>query len=271
MRGKSGGAVRGRFRNSALRFTVSSQARTDWSKRQNFGAFAALMEVMKLLRLGLLAFGLLLVASLHAGTRETAFQAQAMLGLGVWSRVLLIENENVGRGSRYPAEFHGLVVAFEGILWLYTEFDGTQTLSLYGGRLAADQADLAPLLRAVEPGLGRFEEVTESPPVKLGEESPPYACFLASVARWQQLQREPVPPTRARLLAYYPRDERQGYMVLEYWREGRRFVFDPDSPGADRVMSLRLGEDPLKVARALFRSGDRNRPVRVRHLDLGGT
>ena len=215
-----------------------------------------------------MALGLMLGASLLAGTRETAFQARALLGPGVWSRVLRLENENAGRGSRYPAEFYGLVVAFEGILWLYTEFDGTQTLSHYGGRLAADQEDLVPLLRAIEPGLVRYEEVADSPPANLPEGPPPYACFLAAVARWQQLQREPVPPIRARLLAYYPGTERQGHMVLEYWRAGRRYVFDPDHPGADREMSPRLTEDPLRVARALFRPGDRNRPMRASHLEL---
>lgn len=217
-----------------------------------------------------LALGLLLAASLHAGTQETAFQARAMLGPDVWSRVLRLENEGAGPGSRYPAEFHGLVVAFEDILWFYTEFDGTQTLSTRAGRLTADQADLAPLLQAIEPGLARFEDVTARPPAELPAEPPPFACFLGSVARWQQLQREPVPPTRARLLAYYPRAERQGHMVLEYWREGRRYVFDPEKPADERELPVRLAEDPLKVARALFRPGDRNRPVRAMHLDLNG-
>jgi hypothetical protein len=217
------------------------------------------------------ALGFLLVmSSIHAGTRETAFQARGMLGTGIWSRVVRLENDKAGPGSRYPAEFHGLVVAFEGMLWLYTEFDGTQTLSLYSGRLEQDQADIGPLLRAIEPGLGRYEDVTEQAPEQVSQTAPPYACFLASVARWQQLRREPVPPTRARLLAYYPRGERQGHMVLEYWRDGRRYVFDPDRPGDEREMPARLAEDPLKVARALFRRGDRNRPVRAMHLDLGG-
>jgi hypothetical protein len=225
---------------------------------------------MKLPHLRLLTLGLLLVASLRAGTLETAFQARAMLGPEAWTRVVRVKNDNPGAGSRYPAEFHGLVVAFQGILWFYTELDGTQSLSLYSGRLEQDQADLTPLLRAVEPGLGRYEDVTDRPPAVVPGGTPPQACFLGSVARWQQLQREPVPPTRARLLAFYPRGNRQGHMVLEYWRDGRRYVFDPDRPGEERKISRRVAEDPLKVARALFRLDDRNRPVRAMHLDLGG-
>lgn len=224
---------------------------------------------MKLPFCWFLALGFLLViSSLHAGTRETAFQARAMVGTGVWSRVVRFENAKAGPGSRYPAEFHGLVVAFEGILWLYTEFDGTQTLSLYSGRLEQDQADIGPLLRAIEPGLGRYEDVTERAPEQVPRAPPPYACFLASVARWQQLRKDAVPPTRARLLAYYPRGERQGHMVLEYWRDGRRYVFDPDRPRHERELSTWLGEDPLQVAQALFRPDDRKRPVRASHLEL---
>ena len=66
---------------------------------------------MKPPRSRLLALGLLLAATLHAGSRETAFRARAMLGPDVWARVLRIENERPGRDSRYPAEFHGLKVA----------------------------------------------------------------------------------------------------------------------------------------------------------------
>jgi len=120
-----------------------------------------LWGVMKLFHLRFIALALLLTVSLSAGSRETAFQARAMLGPEIWSRVLRVENTRAGGRSRYPAEFHALVVAFQGILWLYTEFDGTQNLSLYAGRLEQDIADLGSLLRAVEPGLTRFEDVTE--------------------------------------------------------------------------------------------------------------
>jgi hypothetical protein len=224
---------------------------------------------MTLSRSWFLALGfLLVVSSLQAGTRDTAFQARAMLGSGIWSRVVRLENAKAGPGSRYPSEFHALVVAFEGILWLYTEFDGTQTLSRYSGRLEQDQADIGPLLREIEPGLGQYEDVTDRAPEQIPQAAPPYACFLASVARWQQLRNDAVPPTRARLLAYYPRGERQGHMVLEYWRDGKRYVFDPDRPNHEREMSTRLADDPLRVAQALYRPDDRKRPVRASHLEL---
>jgi hypothetical protein len=210
----------------------------------------------------------MLAASLHAGTRETAFQARALLGPGIWSRVLHIENENVGPGSRYPAEFYGLMVAFEGSLWLYTELDGTQTLSLYAGRLAADQVNPGPLLRAVEPGLVRFADVTAHQPARLPAGALPRACFIAAVAHWSQLQRMPVPPTRARLLAYYSPATRQGHMVLEYWRAGRRYIFDPDTPAAELRLARGLPDDPLEVARTVARAGRQKLPDRAMHFEL---
>ncbi|HEY8993242.1 MAG TPA: hypothetical protein VIM71_01040 [Lacunisphaera sp.] len=88
------------------------------------------------------------------------------------------------------------------------------------------------------------------------------------MARWQQLQREPIPPSRARLLAYYLPAGRQGHMVLEYWREGRRYVFDPERPGNEHELSLRLAEDPLKVAQALFSPWDLKIPARAVRLEL---
>jgi hypothetical protein len=192
-----------------------------------------------------------------------------MLGPEIWSRVLRIENVRAGGRSRYPAEFHAVVVAFQGILWLYTEFDGTQNLSLYAGRLEQDIADLGSLLRAVEPGLTQFEDVTEQRrDTVLAGAPPPRACFFGSVARWQQLQREPIPPSRARLLAYYLPAGRQGHMVLEYWRAGRRYVFDPERPADEHELSLRLAEDPLTVAQALFSPWDLKVPARAMRLEL---
>lgn len=223
---------------------------------------------MRTPRLGFLLLGILLTPALWAGSLESALQARAMLGPETWSRVLRIENPGAGPGSRYPAEFHALVVEFQGVLWLYTEWDGTQTLSLYAGRLAADKTGLGPLLRAIEPGWERFEDVTDrlaaAPPPGL----PPNHCFLASVRHWEQLRAGPEPPQEGRLLAYYPKDRRMGHMVLEYRRDGRRFVFDPDRPERDRELPGRLGEDPLQVAQALVRTGGPAKPARAMQLAL---
>ena len=67
--------------------------------------------------------------------------------------------------SRYPAEFHGLVIAFADILWFYTEYDGTQNLSSRRGQLAADEANLEALLREIHPSMTRFTVETDAPPL----------------------------------------------------------------------------------------------------------
>lgn len=225
---------------------------------------------MNLPRFRFLLAWLVMVASVQAGSLESAFQARAMLGAGVWSRVLRIENDRSPFDSRYPAVFHGLLVEFQGILWLYTEFDGTQSLSLYAGRSEADRANLAPLLQAVEPGLKRYEDVTDRPPFGILGRPPPFPCFPAAVARWQQLQAGGNPPARARLLAIYPKGHRQGHMVLEYWRDGRRYVFDPEYPAKDREVPAKVGDEPLKVAQALYRHEPRMEPARAMQLRLEG-
>lgn len=229
-----------------------------------------IIMTMKLLRLRLVFLALLLPVVVAAGSRETAFQAQAMLGPEVWSRVLRIENERPGSGSLYPAEFFALLVEFEGILWLYSEFDGTQSLSRQVGSTERDRADLGPLLREVEPGLVKFEEVTGPPTKGLRAGPPPQHCFLSSVARWEELRRGTNPPTRARLLAFYDEGGRRGHMVLEYWQKGRRFIFDCEYPAGERELSRRLSDDPLRVARVLYRKDPRRNPARAAHLKLEG-
>lgn len=211
---------------------------------------------------------LMLSAPLFGGSRESALEARAMLGEGVWSRVIRITNERAGSASRYPREFHGLVVAFEGILWLYTEFDGTQTLSQRAGQLEQDRANLGSLLRAIEPGLTSFTDVTALAPPVLSSKPPPYPCFLSCVARWRMLQREKNPPERARLIAYYVAAQRQGHMVLQYWRNGERYVYDPEKPHEEQRLAHRVGEAPLAVAKAVFSYPQYSGPVRASHLDL---
>ena len=69
--------------------------------------------------LPLLAF----TAVLRGDPLDHAQRARAMLGAGIWSRVIRIEN--VSAGSRYPATVYALVFELSGILWFYTDIDGT--------------------------------------------------------------------------------------------------------------------------------------------------
>src|SRR6187455_2988907 len=160
---------------------------------------------MKLIPSSLFGVMLLVVTPLFAGSRESAFLAQQMLGPQVWSRVVRIENEPAEH-SRYPAEFHGLVIAFADILWFYTEYDGTQNLSSRRGQLAADQADLEKLLREIHPNLTRFTIETDAPPAHDLPQVLPNACFVACLKHWAKLQESKRPPKRVRLIACFPTD-----------------------------------------------------------------
>ncbi|MES1167772.1 MAG: hypothetical protein ABUL61_01245, partial [Oleiharenicola lentus] len=131
--------------------------------------------------------GLLLAVPALAGSRESAYRARELIGPEVWSRVVHIENQP-GVASRYPGEFYALVVEFADVLWFYTEYDGTQNLSLQRGQVAADKANLGALLRAVDPAL---QEYTLAPEVSepIGEAViPPNGCFLACLVRWREFR-----------------------------------------------------------------------------------
>ena len=115
---------------------------------------------MKTLRWSVLLF--LIAAGLRASdSLGEARHAQSLLGPGVWSQVIEVENRT--SGGRYPAQVYALVFEFEHILWFYTDADGTQSLSQYVGRTAQDKADLGPLLKGVDPGFVGWKAVPEGP------------------------------------------------------------------------------------------------------------
>lgn len=223
---------------------------------------------MNLPRFCAVGLALFLAAAARAASPDTVLRARALIGPEIPARVVRIENRATGP-SRYPSEFYGLVIPFADILWLYTEFDGTQNLSVRRGRLAEDNARLGELLQAVEPGLAGFADVADPSRAPAGPPAlPPNGCFLACLVRWQQLQREPDPPRRARLIACYPPDETRGHMLLEFWRQGRRYVYDPDRPGQLRRLPRRVGEDALAVAAAVVESRWAVRPVKATPVEL---
>src|SRR5688572_2544577 len=93
----------------------------------------------------ILIFLFAVVALRATDTLAQARHAQALLGPRVWSQVIRVENKTAG--ATYPRDLHALVFELEGVLWFYTAIDGTQSLSVYRGRLAQDKADLGPLLQ----------------------------------------------------------------------------------------------------------------------------
>jgi len=191
---------------------------------------------------------LLVVTPLFAGSRESAFLAQDILGPDIWSRVVRLEREPL-EGDRRPAELHGLVIAFADILWYYNEYDGTQNLSSRRGQLSSDKANLAALLREIDPAMIRFTEETERPPATVMPDVVPNACFLSCLRHWEMLQRSAKPPKRIRLIACFPPGSpTNGHMILEYRRGLRRFVFDPDRPTLQITIPFWVSGNPLTTA-----------------------
>jgi hypothetical protein len=233
-----------------------------------FSSFVGFQPTMKLTRSSLLGAMLLVVTPLFASSRDSAFLAQYLLGPQVWSRVVKIESAPM-ENSRYPAEFHGLVIAFADILWFYTEFDGTQNLSPRRGQVAMDEANLGELLRTIHPGMIRFTAETDAPALYDLPQVLPNACFVACLKYWAMLEESGRPPKHVRLIACFPSDSPIGHMILEYRRGLRRFVFDPDRPGEQIPIPFWANGSALSTATRALQPRWRSAPHRVTSVDLG--
>ena len=198
---------------------------------------------------------LLATAALSAETSlEAARRAQSLLGPETWSRVIRVENET--RGSRYPRLVHALVFELADILWFYTDFDGTQSLSLRRGELERDKRDLGPLLREIEPGFVRWTTVESTAETAPLESLGPLrnGCFVESVAALRERLQRGVPVRAPRLLSYYAKTSLglKGHTVLAYEIGDRVEIFDPGRPREPIVFAAAtLGSEALALARAL--------------------
>lgn len=178
-----------------------------------------------LLVLSALATALHADTSLDASLRYARCAAEK-LGPGIWKRVISVENAEAG--GRYPRAFAAVVFETGGILWFYTPTDGTQSLSLARGRLRADEADLAPLLRAIDPELGRWRFEALGAGTAPGAE-PPNACFIESIELLREEIAAGTDADRTRLLSYYVRlpGGIRGHTVLFIEDCGGAVVIDP--------------------------------------------
>lgn len=183
----------------------------------------------------------------HAG------RAQELLGPGVWSRTIRLESQStLGR----PRVDVGVVFELEGILWLYMDRDGTQSLSQYRGRAEADKADIGPLLRAVDPDLKNWSYLPDAPPPVPGaKEELPNGCFIESVSLLRRCLMLGTVLSEPRLLVYYmptPGGTR-GHTVLTYEVGEVLQVIDPDNPEGTRRLALGRGASAAKLAKSLRR------------------
>ena len=191
--------------------------------------------------------------------------AQALLGSDTWAQVLRIRNDRVT--DRYPETVYALIFEFAGILWFYTETDGTQSFSRYKNRLEQEKADLEPGLREIDPGFSAFTRLGPEKAAGGVRAALPNGCFIESiVAGWQQLGGgEPI--LSAQLLLYHVKGLRQGHCVFVYETPRGVFFIDsaaagrqpqrvaPHRPGSSRQLAARIWglgpEEAVRVARTV--------------------
>lgn len=183
---------------------------------------------------------------------ENAWCAQALLGRSVWSRVLRIENES--RTGPYPRVVHALVFELLGVLWFYTDANGTQSFSLHRGQLDREKADFGPLLLDIDPGFRRWTLVAGAPPTyRDGGRSLHNGCFILSVVLWRERRDRGGPLRTPRLLSYYwgTPTGRLGHTVLAFECAGQIEVVDPVRPDVRRCFPTEIGSNPLALACAV--------------------
>ncbi len=227
------------------------------------------------MRSRLLAALLALMAAVtngRADSRESAFWGKELLGPATWSRVLLIEN--AAPTIRYPAKFYALAFEFEGLLWFYTETDGTQSLSQHFGQVRTDKQNCLALARGLHPGFTRVTDgACDQPPLTaLIDNKLPRGCFLYCILNWRRLETFGT-PARGQLLTYYINtpDGSRGHTVLLYRYGRKHFLFDPADTELERALLTPPPEDPLEAANVFAPRWGAVFPVSAVLLDIHRT
>jgi hypothetical protein len=217
---------------------------------------------------------LLAIALLRAETSlDNARRAQAMLGPDTWSQVITVHNE--ARGGVYPRIVHALVFELAGILWFYTDLNGTQSFSLHYGQLEREKRDFAPLLREIEPGFVRWTSVPDAGVLLVANDAPlRNGCLIESVVALRERMLRGVRVEEPRLLSYYmlTRTGLSGHTVLAYRRGDVMEIFDPARPEREFVFSIPHAANALTLARALDgRDVEKARYVPLHAGDFGAS
>ena len=213
-----------------------------------------------MIRFRQLVLVLLLLAALvgvqHAATSLDRLQAaRDLLGPDVLSRIVRIDNTAVH--TRYPSHLYALVFEVGGLLWFYQDDSGTQSFSRHSGDLAAEKADFAPLLRAIDPGFTAFTVVADGAAAtsSADREPLPNGCFIESYAALRNLiaHGELVAHVRFLLLYFNVGPSSHGHALLAY--DTPRGSFTLDASESDRTpqpVPAKIAHDALAVAREVL-------------------
>lgn len=184
---------------------------------------------------------------------DHARQAAVMLGGETWSQVVKIKNERWSNG--YPRTVFGLVFEFGGVLWFYSDLNGTRSLSRHLGETERDKADCLALVQNIDVGFTAAELVTEESawPTERPEQPGvlPFGCFIESVVALRERNTRGETLTAARLMSFYGETAEGpfGHTVLTYETPAGAFVFDAQRWAAPRRIGDRLPEDPQPIAK----------------------
>lgn len=177
-----------------------------------------------------------------------------MLGPEIWSRVIRVENTAARRP--YPPVVDALVFEEAGILWFYTDADGTQSFSLHPERLAEEKSDFGPLLRAIDPGFASYVIVPDSGTEEVPgtEAALPNGCFVESLAALAERMRRGERIERARLLNCYVDTPagRRGHTVLTYETPRGLFLLDPGRSPEPRPMPPAWADNAMALAQTVL-------------------
>ncbi len=186
-----------------------------------------------------------------AASLASALRAQAMLGNEVWSQIVRIEN--TGSTTRYPRALHALVFEVAGILWFYTDSDGTQYFSTHRGHSAEDKNDFARLLREIHPGFQRWTAVEAAIPPETNKPTPlRNGCFVESLANLRQRLIAGGAVLHPRILCYFSRSSGlRGHAVLTFETNAGVEVIDPIWPKSPQVFPLTVAQNAQALGTAL--------------------
>ena len=196
------------------------------------------------------------VVSCSASSLENAERARALLGSDAWSRIIRVEN--TAKHSIYPHTVYALVFELSGLLWFYTDTNGTQSFSLYVNRLAEEKADFGPLLRAIDPGFETYEILRSKTSSTIGViEPPPFACLIESVAAARALAERGENIKRAELVWFYinVHESLQGHTVLAYENQDGAYLVDAAFPGGRIRVGATLPDKPTALAKNFEKLG----------------
>jgi hypothetical protein len=218
------------------------------------------MRTLCLLIIFAVAAGAAPGAVTEPGGLDAAVAARSMLGGDMWARLVRIDNSrphSILKRGPYPRTVYALVFELSGVLWFYTDTDGTQSLSLTRGTVARDEADPGPLFRAIDPGFTAWSWI-EAPagPRNPSKPKPRNACFEESVAALNRRISAGGEAVSPRLLSYYVDTPtgRLGHTVLLFATAGGMWAIDAEESDRPVVLPSDLGGDPRLVS-AFLRGG----------------